>query len=94
MRAPPRPPAPLWPRRPPPRPPPEAPLARFGDPSAAPTVYAALGSDNPVLRSIAAKQLLLLADAGEPAARKRIEKLQADADDGLAAIARVQLADL
>jgi HEAT repeat protein len=69
-------------------------LARLGDPSAAPTVYAALDSDNSVLRSIAAKQLLFLADAGEPQARERIETLQTDADDGLAAIARAQLANL
>jgi HEAT repeat protein len=69
-------------------------LARLGDASAAPTVYAALDSDNRVLRTIAAKQLLFLADAGEPDARKRIVALQADADDGLAAIARSQLSVL
>jgi hypothetical protein len=69
-------------------------LARLGDVSAAPTVYAALDSDNRVLRTIAAKQLLFLADAGEPDARKRIDALQADADDGLAAIARSQLSVL
>jgi hypothetical protein len=69
-------------------------LARLGDPSAAPTVYAALDSDNRVLRTIAAKQLLFLADAGEPQARKRIDALQEDADDGLAAIARSQLSSL
>jgi hypothetical protein len=57
-------------------------------------VYAALDSDNRVLRTIAAKQLLFLADAGEPDARKRIDALQEDADDGLAAIARSQLSSL
>jgi hypothetical protein len=69
-------------------------LARLGDFTAAPTVYAALDSDNRVLRTIAAKQLLFLADAGEPDARKRIDALQEDADDGLAAIARSQLSSL
>jgi hypothetical protein len=69
-------------------------LARLGDDSAAGTVYAALDSDNRVLRTIAAKQLLFLADAGEPDARKRIEGLQTDADEGLQAIARSQLAAL
>jgi HEAT repeat protein len=69
-------------------------LARLGDASAAPTVYGALDSDNRVLRTIAAKQLLFLADAGEPDARKRIEALQQDPDEGLQAIARSQLAAL
>jgi hypothetical protein len=69
-------------------------LARLGDASAAGTVYGALDSDNRVLRTIAAKQLLFLADAGEPGARKRIESLQTDADEGLQAIARSQLAAL
>ncbi|WP_028063053.1 hypothetical protein [Solirubrobacter soli] len=69
-------------------------LARLGDPSAAATVYGALDSDNRVLRTIAAKQLLFLADAGEPAARGRIEALQQDPDEGLQAIARSQLAAL
>ena len=69
-------------------------LARLGDPSAAPTVYAALDSDNRVLRTIAAKQLLFLADAGEPEARRRIAALQEDPDSGLGAIARSQLAAL
>jgi HEAT repeat protein len=69
-------------------------LARLGDPSAASTVYAALDSDNRVLRTIAAKQLVFLADAGDPDARKRIEALQTDADEGLQAIARSQLAAL
>jgi HEAT repeat protein len=69
-------------------------LARLGDPSAAQTVYGALDSENPVLRTIAAKQLLFLADAGEPAARRRIEALRQDADEGLQAIARSQLAAL
>ena len=59
-------------------------LARLGDPSAAPTVYGALDSDNRVLRTIAAKQLLFLADAGEPDARERIDALPSDEDDGLA----------
>ena len=49
-------------------------LARLGDASAAPTAYAALDSTNPVLRTIAAKQLLFLADAGEPAALDRISR--------------------
>jgi HEAT repeat protein len=69
-------------------------LARLGDDSAAQTVYAALDSDNRVLRTIAAKQLLFLADAGEPDARKRIESLQTDTDEGLQAIARSQLGAL
>jgi len=69
-------------------------LARLGDPSAAQAVYGALDSDNRVLRTIAAKQLLFLADAGEPEARKRIDALLQDADDGLAAIARSQLSSL
>jgi HEAT repeat protein len=69
-------------------------LARLGDPSAAPTVYGALDSDNRVLRTIAAKQLLFLADAGDPDARKRIDTLQSDDDEGLQAIARAQLAAL
>jgi hypothetical protein len=69
-------------------------LARLGDASAAQTVYGALDSDNLVLRTIAAKQLLFLADAGEPEARRRIENLQTDADEGLQAIARSQLAAL
>jgi HEAT repeat protein len=69
-------------------------LARLGDASAAPTVYGALDSDNRVLRTIAAKQLLFLADAGAPGARKRIEALQQDEDEGLQAIARSQLAAL
>lgn len=69
-------------------------LARLGDASAAGTVYDALDSDNRVLRTIAAKQLLFLADAGEPAARGRIEALEQDPDEGLQAIARSQLAAL
>jgi HEAT repeat protein len=69
-------------------------LARLGDPSAARTVYGALDSDNRVLRTIAAKQLLFLADAGDPDAHRRIEALQEDDDEGLQAIARAQLAAL
>jgi hypothetical protein len=69
-------------------------LARLGDDSAAQAVYSALDSDNDTLRTIAAKQLLFLADAGEPEARKRMERLQTDTDEGLQAIARSQLGAL
>jgi HEAT repeat protein len=47
-----------------------------------------------VLRTIAAKQLLFLADAGEPAAADRIGALLDDPDAGLAYLAISQLAAL
>ena len=67
-------------------------LARLGDPSAAPTVYEALESDNPALAAIAAKQLVFLADAGAVGARPRIVALLDDPD--LAFVAIDQLAAL
>ena len=69
-------------------------LARLGDSSAANTVYAALDFTNPVLRTIAAKQLLFLADASDPEALDRIGALLDDPDAGLAYIAISQLAAL
>jgi hypothetical protein len=69
-------------------------LARLGDTSAADTVYAALDFTNPVLRTIAAKQLLFLADASDPEALDRIGALLDDPDAGLAYIAISQLAAL
>jgi HEAT repeat protein len=66
-------------------------LARTGDLAGEPTVFAALESEIPVLRTIAAKQLYFLAEAGSDAARERLEALRGDPDPGLAALARSQL---
>lgn len=69
-------------------------LARLGDRSAAAMVQRALATDNPVLRSIAAKQLYFLAEAGDPDALPTLGRLLHDDDPGLPWIAMAQLTEL
>jgi hypothetical protein len=66
-------------------------LARTGDRSGEATVFAAFESEIPVLRTIGAKQLYFLAQAGSGEARERLHVLEDDPDPGLAALARSQL---
>jgi HEAT repeat protein len=66
-------------------------LARTGDLAGEDVVWAGLDSEIPVLRTIAAKQLYFLAEAGSDGARERLQALLADPDPGLVALARSQL---
>jgi HEAT repeat protein len=69
-------------------------LARLGDRSGAEAIDRALASENPVIRTIAAKQLLFEAEAGDGAAVERLGTLLEDPDPGIPWIALTQLAEL
>jgi HEAT repeat protein len=69
-------------------------LARLGDRSGAEAVERALASEIPVIRTIAAKQLLFLAEAGDGAAVERLGALLEDSDPGIPWIALSQLSAL
>jgi HEAT repeat protein len=69
-------------------------LARLGDLGGADAVGRALASENPVVRTIGAKQLLFLAEAGDDDAVQRLGALLEDPDPGIPWIALSQLAAL
>jgi HEAT repeat protein len=69
-------------------------LARLGDRGGADTIARALASENPIIRTIGAKQLLLLARAGDGEAVERLGALLDDPVPAIPWIAAAQLEEL